>query len=150
MRRPPHHHRRLRGNVMIEFGLAFPLLFLFLSGMYQFGYAFFIYNELQSVVRTGARYASTADYDASTGGAGFRNQVKNVVVYGSPAGGSTPLVKGLTTSAVTVTWATDGAGIPQTVTVSISGYSFYAVFRTFTIPNKPRATFIYLGQYISG
>lgn len=142
--------RRRRGNVMIEFGLAFPLLFVFLSGMYQFGYAFFIYNELQSTVRTGARFASTLDFDAGNGGTNFRNQVKNVVVYGTPSAGAAPLVKGLTPSKVDVTWASDAAGIPQTITVSISNYSFYAVFRTFTIPNKPRATFIYLGQYMSG
>ncbi len=118
--------------------------------MYEFGYAFYIYNELQSVVRTGVRYAATADFDATAGGAAFRTQVKNIVVYGTTGSGSTPLVKGLATSQVSVTWNSDAAGIPQTVTVAVSNYSFYAVFGTITIPNKPRATFIYLGQYISG
>lgn len=145
----PSRPRPGRGNVVIEFGLAFPLLFVFLSGMYQFGYAFFIYNELQSVIRSGARYASTADFNAGMGGSTFQSRVRNVVVYGAPGGGATPLVRGLTTSQVSVTWSADAAGIPQTVTVSISNYSFYAVFRTITIPNKPRSTFIYLGQYIS-
>ena len=133
---------------MIEFGLAFPLLFVFLSGMYQFGYAFFIYNELQSAIRTGARFASTLDFDGGAG-SGFRSKVQNMVVYGTPTAGSTPVVRGLTTAKVNVTWTTDGAGIPQTVTVAINNFSFYAVFRTITLPNKPRATFIYLGQYIS-
>ena len=134
---------------MIEFGLAFPLLFVFLSGMYQFGYAFFVYNELQSAVRSGARFASTNDFDAGGGGSTFQTQVRNMVVYGTPSGGDAPLVRGLATGNVNVTWTVDGAGIPQTVTVAISDFSFYAVFRTFTIPNKPRATFIYLGQYVS-
>ncbi len=146
---PIRSHRGRSGNVLIEFGLAFPLLFVLLSGMYQFGYAFFIYNELQSAVRTGARFASTADFDAGNGGSGFRSKVQNVVVYGTPTAGTTPLVRGLTPSKVNVTWTTDGAGIPQTVTVAINNFSFYAVFRTVTLPNKPRATFIYLGQYIS-
>lgn len=145
----PDRHRSRRGNVLIEFGLAFPLLFLLLSGMYQFGYAFFIYNELQSVVRSGVRYATTADFDGAAGGNAFRTQVKNVVVYGTTSAGTTPLVRGLATSQVNVTWTVDGSGIPQTVTVAISNYSFYAVFGTITLPNKPRATFIYLGQYIS-
>jgi Flp pilus assembly protein TadG len=146
----PRRPRTRRGNAIIEFGLAFPLLFLFLSGMYQFGYAFFIYNELQSAIRAGARFASTADFDAGGDGSTFRNRVRNVVVYGSPDGGSSPLVQGLGPSNVNVTWSVDAKGIPQTVTVAINGYTFYAVFRTFTIPNKPRATFIYLGQYVSG
>jgi Flp pilus assembly protein TadG len=145
----PFKPSRRRGNVIVEFGLAFPLLFLLLSGLYQFGFAFFIYNQLQSVVRTGARYASRTDFEAAQGGSFFENRVKNVVVYGVPAGGSTPLVPGLTTSQVGVTWQADAAGIPQTVTIHISNFSFYAVFRTFTLSNKPRVTFIYLGQFIS-
>jgi len=140
--------RSRRGNVLIEFALAFPLLFLLLSGMYQFGYAFFIYNELQSVVRAGVRFGATADFDAAAG-TDFTTQVKNVVVYGTTTAGSTPLVKGLATSQVNVTWTTDAVGVPQTITVAISNYSFYAVFGTITLPNKPRATYIYLGQYIS-
>ena len=144
-----HPRRHQRGNAIVEFGLAYPLLFVFLSGMFQFGYAFFVYNQLQTVVRTGARYASTNDFDSASGGSTFRTQVQNIVVYGAPGGGATPLVKGLTPGAVNVTWTTDAAGIPQTVTINISSFSFYAVFRTFTVPNKPRATFIYLGQFIS-
>ena len=139
---------RRRGNVMMEFGLAFPLLFLFLSGMYQFGYAFFVYNQLQSAVRTGARYAATTDFDG-TAGSSFKSRVQNVVVYGVPTGGSTPVVKGLTTSKVSVTWLGDAMSIPQTVTVGISDFSFYAVFRTFTLSDKPKATFIYMGQYVT-
>jgi len=142
--------RRRRGNVIIEFAVTFPLLLAFLSGMYQFGYAFFVYNQLQSAVRTGARYGSTTDFDGGSGGSNFQGRVRNVVVYGSPTGGSVAHVKGLATSNVNVVWTADGAGIPQTITVSISNFSYYAVFRTFTAPNKPRATFLYLGQFISG
>lgn len=140
---------RRRGNVILEFGLAFPLLFLLLSGMYQFGYAFFVYNQLQSAVRTGGRYAATTDFDGGQGGASFKSRIQKVVVYGVTSGGTTPVVNGLTTAKVSVTWLADSKGIPQTITVRISGFSFYAVFRTFSLSNKPKATFIYLGQYIT-
>ncbi len=141
--------RHRGGNVILEFALAFPLLFLLLSGMYQFGYSFFVYNQLQSAVRTGGRYAGTTDFDGGQSGASFRSRIRNVVVYGVTSGGTTPVVNGLTTAQVSVTWLADSKGIPQTITVRISGFSFYAVFRTFTLSNKPKATFIYLGQYIT-
>ena len=139
---------RRRGNVILEFGLAFPLLFLLLSGMYQFGYAFFVYNQLQSAVRTGGRYAATTDFDGGGSGANFKSRIQNIVVYGVTSGGTTPVVKGLTTAKVNVTWIADSKLIPQTITVRINDFSFYAVARTFTLSNKPKATFIYLGQYI--
>jgi Flp pilus assembly protein TadG len=141
--------RRQRGNVIVEFGLAFPLLFVFLGGMFQFGFAFFVYNQLQSAVRTGVRFASTYDFDSQNNGDNFRTAVRNMVVYGTPTAGSVPVVNGLTTGNVNVTWAADGAGVPQTVTVNISAFTFYAVWGSFTLSNKPRSTFIYLGQFLS-
>ena len=139
-----------RGNVIVEFALAFPLLFVFLGGMFQFGHAFYVYNELQSAVRAGVRFAAQADFDGGTGGATFRTQVRNMVVYGSPSSsGPPPLVNGLTTGNVAVNWQADGAGIPQTVTVNISDFTIYAVWGSFTLSNKPRSTFIWLGQFVS-
>ncbi len=141
--------QRLSGNCIMEFAIAVPLLLTFLAGMFQFGYAFFVYNELAAAVRTGVRYASTTDFDGAAG-TNFQTRVKNVVVYGTPTAGSgVPVVKGLATANVNVTWQADAAGIPQIVTVNITTFNFYAVFRTFQIPNKPRATFLYLGQYTS-
>ncbi len=146
-RRPTHPARS--GNVIVEFALAFPLLITFLGGMFQFGYAFFIYNQLQSTVRTGARFASTADFDSSSGGANYRSQVTNMVLYGTPTAGSTPVVRGLTTSNVNVSWETDAAGIPQVITVNIVNYTLSAVWASFTLSNKPRSVFIYQGQFVS-
>lgn len=141
--------RARRGNVVVEFGLAFPLLLTFMSGMFQYGYGFFLYNQLQSVVRAGARYASTADFDSAGGGATFQSNVKNMVVYGTSSAGTTPLVRGLTTANVTVTWQADGAGIPQTITVNIANFIINAVWGSITLSDKPRATYIYLGQFLS-
>ncbi|MBI3694288.1 MAG: pilus assembly protein [Acidobacteria bacterium] len=141
--------QRERGNAIIEFGLAFPLLFVFLIGMFQLGYGFFLYNELQALVRNGARYAAQIDFDSTSAGSTFKSNVQNMVVYGAPSGGSTPMVPNLTTSSVSVTWLADGAGIPQTITVKISTYTFSALGTTFTLTNKPQATFIYLGQFLS-
>lgn len=145
------HHRsriRQRGNAIIEFGVTFPLLFVLLIGMFQFGYAFFLYNQLQSVVRSGARYASATDFDSDGNGAAFTTNVANVVVFGSPSGGITPLVSGLRTAAVSVTWQADAANVPQTVTVRISSFTMNLLGQSFQLTNKPYSTFIYLGQFL--
>ena len=144
-----YFRRNRRGNAIAEFGLAFPLLLVFLTGMFQLGYGFFLYNELQSAVRGGARYASVTDFQSDQSGAAFASQVKNMVVYGNPAGGTTPVVLGLTTGNVNVTWQADAAGIPQTVTVNISNYSFSVLGTAFRFINKPQSVFIYLGQFVA-
>lgn len=141
--------RAKRGNAMIEFGLAFPLLFSILIGTFQLGYGFHLYNQLQTVVRTGARYASAIDFDSATSGATFKSRVANMVVYGVASGGATPLVTGLRTTKVSVTWQADAAGIPQAITVKVSGYSFTVLGVTYQLTNKPQATFIYQGQFLS-
>ena len=138
-----------RGNVILEFGLAFPLLVTFMSGMFQFGYGFFVYNQLQSAIRTGARYGSTADFDGAGAGADYTTRVRNMVVYGTPTAGSVEVVRGLSPVNVAVNWVADGVGIPQVVTVNIQAYNLWAVWGTFTLTNKPRSVFIYLGQYLS-
>lgn len=139
--------RRQGGNALIEFALAFGFLFPILMGTFQFGYAFFLYNELQNGVREGARYAAFKVYDSgtSTPSSAFRDSVRNAVVYGNPAGGQTPIVPSLTTSNVNLT-VTFTSGVPGTMTVSIQNYTLDAFLRTFTI-SKPVASFPYMGVY---
>lgn len=143
----PARRRRQRGNAVLEFALAFGFLFPAVTGTFQFGYAFFVYNELQNGVREGARYAAFKTYDSSssTPTATFASDVKNAVVYGSPAGGTTPIAPNLTTDNVllTVNWVN---GVPGSMTVSIQNYTLDAFLQTFTI-SKPSATFSYVGVY---
>lgn len=135
------------GNALIEFAIAFGFLFPLLTGTFQFGYAFFLYNELQNAVRQGARYAAFKTYDSasSTPSTAFSNSVKNVVVYGDPTGGSVPIVPSLTTDNVNLT-VTYVSGVPGMMTVSIQNYTLDAFLRTFSI-NKPSASFSYVGVY---
>ena len=139
--------RRQGGNALIEFALAFGFLFPVIAGTFQFGYAFFLYNELQNGVRQGARYAAFKTYDSSTStpSTAFRDSVLNSVVYGNPAGGTTPIVPSLTTNNVNLT-VTYVNGVPGMMTVSIQNYTLDAFLRTFTI-NKPTASFNYVGVY---
>jgi Flp pilus assembly protein TadG len=138
--------RRERGNAMLEFTLAATFLIPMMIGTFQFGYGFYIYNRMVSSVQGGARYASLRDYDSSsTPSERFITAVSNVVVYGDPAGGTNPIVPGLTTDKVQVTAAMVGS-VPDTVTVSIRNFSIYAVVATIDLSGKPSASFRYRGR----
>ena len=145
---PPIARRHARsGHAMLEFALAFSFLFPLFFGAFQFGYSFFLYNQLKNAIREGARYASLATYDSNNSNytTAFGAAVQNMVVYGDPAGNGTSIVPGLTSSnvALDVTFAN---GIPAQITVSIRNYSLDAVFTTFVL-NKPSCTFPYTGRY---
>jgi Flp pilus assembly protein TadG len=133
---------------MIEFGLSGMLLWVVFGGVFSFGYTEYVYNSLTNAVTGGAAYAARVSYDAN-GVDTVRGLVKNVVVYGSPAGGGTALTPGLGTANVDVAWTLDIAGVPQTVTVKIVNYSVFAIFRNFLFDNKPSCTMKYAGNFIS-
>jgi Flp pilus assembly protein TadG len=141
---------RERGNAMVEFALAFSLLVPVFLGAFQFGYAFYIYNELQTAVRAGARYASVATYNSATAtpSSTFATAVRNVVVYGdpNPTGSPKPIVPGLTPSNVNLTVQFE-QGIPRWVRVGIRNYRLYAVVNALNLSAKPEATIAYVGRF---
>ncbi len=140
---------RRRGNSIVEFAISLPFLVAVVAGVFQFGYTFFIYNSLRNSVHAGARFASAADYEVGT--SSFEDQVKNVVVYGTPVPGSgaPTLVPGLTASQVAVSSnSVDAVGIPRSITVSIDGYEVPSVWQRIRLEGKPQATFPYMGQFI--
>lgn len=141
-------HNRRAGSVVIEFAIGSAVLLSTFGGVFQFGLAFYRYNALESAVNAGARFASLRPYDSSTAtpSAAFQTAVKNVVAYGDPAGGTTPVVPGLATSNVIVTTAFRN-GVPDTVTVRLTSFQINAFFKTFTLTDKPKVTYAYQGIY---
>jgi len=138
-----------RGNSMIEFALAAPLTFAIMAGTFQFGYAFYVYNQLQLSVRSAVRYGSRMDYKGTSTAciASSVDTVKNMVVYGTPTAGTTPVVRGLSKTNVTVNFNGDVKAVPTTVTVSITGFAVNALVTTFTFNQKPMASIPYVGRY---
>src|SRR6266576_1627356 len=119
MGRSRKSRRGERGSTLVEFAIGATLFLTVMFAVIEFGRALWVHNALADAARRGARYAvvhTAADSAA----------VKNVVVYGDPAGGSTPLVDNLTTSNVNVTYS--GFGLSGgTATVSITNYQFQFV-----------------------
>jgi hypothetical protein len=140
---------------MIEFALSAMTLIYAFTGVFQFGYSMYLYNELQGAVRAGARYASFAMIsiapNSGTQDTGWQGKVQNVMVYGTPSPGQnpTPVVPGLTIGQVNAVAYFDPAQnkIPTYVTVNISGYTIDAVVKTFNLSNKPLLTMPFMGQY---
>ena len=134
-----------RGNAMLEFALGFFFLWAMFAGVYQFGYAFYVYNALLTSVSNAAQLGSKLTYDTSNTAA-YSTALKNMVLYGDETAGTKPVVPNLTTGNVSVTVNVDSAGMPNDVTISITGYSINALFSTFSLNNKPRVTTLYYGQ----
>ncbi len=118
--RPTKTNRQCeRGATLVEFAIAATVFLTAMFGVIEFGRALWLHNALADAARRGARYAvvhPASDFTA----------VKNVVVYGNPAGGSTPLVNNLSTANVNVTYANFGLN-GGTATVSIADYEFQFV-----------------------
>lgn len=134
---------------MIEFALGSFVLVGALTGTFKFGYSFYVYNNLQTAVNNGAKYAALRTYEVtdSTPSACFVTAVQNMVAYGDPTGtNTTPVAPGLTPGnvSVSVTW---GNGVPSAMTVAISSYALNSVFATVNLSNKPQVTYPFLGPY---
>lgn len=141
------HTNRRRGSAVIELALVLPILVSLFLGTWSFGYAYYVYAELEGTVRAGARYASLATYDASST-ASYQTAVQNMVVYGDPGGASQPVVPGLQTSNVNVVVGMVNSQ-PTSVTVSITGYRISAMyFDPITLTNKPSLQIPFLGNYV--
>jgi Flp pilus assembly protein TadG len=139
----PQRRKSQRGNALVEFTLGWFLLWTIFSGVYGVGYALYVYNELMASVSNAALLAANLGYDTGDPTT-YTNEIKNMVVYGDTTAGTNPRVPNLTASNVSVTMNPAG-GIPQDVTINITGYSIPAIFTSFTLTNKPRATVRYTG-----
>lgn len=108
-----------RGATLLEFAIGATVFLTSMFAVLEFGRALWVHNALADAARRGARYAvihSAAD----------AAKVKNVVVYGDPDGGSTPVVNNLSTSNVQVNYSSFGLN-GGTVSVTITNYQFQFV-----------------------
>jgi Flp pilus assembly protein TadG len=117
--RTTKNRNRQRGATLVEFSIAATVFLMAMFAVLEFGRVLWTHNALADAARKGARYAvlhSQGDIGA----------VKNVVVYGDPAGGTNPVVDNLSTTNVNVEYSNfklDGG----TVQVTITDYRFQFV-----------------------
>ena len=134
-----NQRRTQRGHAMLELAISAGVMVTCLGGTFQFGYTFYVYNQLVSAVGNGARYAAmrpqTSDPEVD------RNAVRNMVVYGEakPAPDAVPAVRNLKPEQIEVEYLQD------TVRVAVQGYKVDAVFAQFEFSGRPSVEFPYLG-----
>src|ERR1051325_7493401 len=58
--------RRERGHAMLELAVSAAVMISCLGGTFQFGYTFYVYNQVVTAVGNGARYAAQRTYRAAT------------------------------------------------------------------------------------
>lgn len=140
--------RGQRGGALVEFAFASIVLVPMLLGTFSFGLAMRDYNTLQTNVRHAARFASLQDYDSTTSlpSDAYLQAVKNMAVFGNPAGSGNPMVDGLTPENIQVLIEMR-AGVPYQATVSVVNFQLVDFFQPITINGKPAVTFPYMGRF---
>jgi len=139
---------------MIELAFSAGVMIACLSGTFQFGYTFYVYDELVSAVGNGARYAASRTYRAASPADVEKGKaaIRNLVVYGNsrPEPGASPIAPNLKPENVQVSWVTDEKPTAVNVTavnVTIVNYSVGAMFGSFTFDHRPVAQFPFVGRY---
>jgi len=140
--------RRTNGAAMAEAAIVLPLLVLLLGAAAEIGRFMYCYNTLAKATRSSARYICTRELDGSNGPAANLSEAKNIAVYGNTAGTGAKVLNdpNFTTANITIS---PTSGTPQTVTVSITGYSFAPIFsfgplQSLSVPISPSTTMRYL------
>jgi hypothetical protein len=138
---------------MIELAVCSAVMVSCLAGTFQFGYTFYVYNQLVTAVGNGGKYAAMRTYRAASEGdlAKGRAAIQNMVVYGDTRPTELiPVVANLRPDQVEVEWVKDQSGVPTAVHVAIRNYPVNAVFKTISLDGRPGVEFPYLGRYAPG
>lgn len=136
---------------MIELAVSAAVMVACLAGTVQFGYTFYIYNQLVTAVGNGGRYAAMRTYRAAAPRDTEKGEaaIRNMVAYGDarPASNALPQVANLKPEQVQVKWILDESGKPASVNVSIAGYTVDAAFGMFQFTGRPAVEYPFVGRY---
>jgi Flp pilus assembly protein TadG len=118
------------GATLVEFAIGATVFFTAMFAVIEFGRALWTHNALADAARRGARYAvnQSASTPAGVTTTGLNvgpsvTAIRNVAIYGNPAGGTNPLVTNLTPANLNVQYKDFGVG-EGTVAVTITNYQF--------------------------
>ena len=109
--------KKQRGGTLVEGALIFTLASALLIGVIDLGQMLFVHQTVVDRVRVAARWASVNPYDSS--------QITNMVLYGTPAAGTSGTeLFGMTSSNVVATHDTSDGAYADRITINVSGYTY--------------------------
>ncbi|MDQ3666312.1 MAG: pilus assembly protein [Acidobacteriota bacterium] len=121
------------GATLVEFAIGATIFLTASFAVIEFGRALWTHNALADAARRAARYAvnQPASNPPGVKTTGLNvgpsvSAIRNVAVYGDPAGGSQPMVNDLTPANLNVQYTNFGVG-DGTVAVTITDYQFQFV-----------------------
>lgn len=124
-----------RGATLVEFSIGASVFLLVMFGVIEFGRALWVHNALADAARRAARYAinQPANTPPGTPTSGTNvgpsiAAIRNVGVYGNPAGSGAAMVNNLTPTNFNVQYSDFGVG-RGSVSVTITSYT-----HTFVVP----------------
>jgi TadE-like protein len=132
------------GATLLEFSIGASVFITAMFAVIEFGRALWTHNALADAARRAARYAINQPASSPPGvlttgtnvGPSI-DAIRNVAIYGDPAGGTKVMVNDLTPTNIDVAYDSFGVG-EGTVTVSISNYQFQFIIpiigTTITMP----------------
>ena len=112
------HHRRQRGQSMVEAALVLSLFMMVILGLVNFGYILWMHQTLEHRVRAAARYGVINPTD-TTG-------MQNMVLYNSTTG-TGPGMFGLTASNVSAVHSSSDS-FEDRINVTVARYQFFLWF----------------------
>jgi Flp pilus assembly protein TadG len=134
------------GVATLEFALTATVFLMFIMAIVSAGHLFFTHNALVESTRRGARYAASQCKPNLAGcpdSATSQTRIQNMVLYGTPTAGTTPLVYNLQASNIVLEYSTNtaAAGDPPndfginrgTVSVKIVNYDYTFAVGAFVI-----------------
>ena len=140
-----------RGVQLVEVAIVVPILLVLFAAVAEFGLFFYEYTTVAKASRVGARYLASKSVTSSVN---YEVIARNIVVYGNETGTGSPVLSGLTTENVSITYQGGTTGVPDTVTVSITGFEHQSLFNLGALLNndslsldvevKPSVTMRYL------
>jgi TadE-like protein len=143
-----------RGHVMLELAISAAVMVSCLGATVQFGYTFYIYNQLVSAVGSGGRYAAMRTYRAASPQdlEKAKTAIRNMVVYGDsrPVPDTPPQVANLRPEQVRVEWVMDESERPAAVNVAIADYTVDAAFGMFRFSGRPAVEYPFVGRFAPG
>lgn len=108
------------GKTLLEFAIVGTVFLTVMFGVIELGRMYWTHNALRDAARRGARYAAVRRNDTAG-----QQAVKNMVVYGNPAGGTKSLINGLNTSNIGLEYVNyNGVQLSARTTVKITNYKF--------------------------